>query len=102
MRWQAIASDWEYFRPKVKRHWTSLTDSQLDRVNGSYDRLVECLQESYGLSADVVKDDVREWCFSFGEEELREEALRTPLDEMCDTPAPRGGLAHNESHAFGL
>jgi hypothetical protein len=45
------------------------------RINGSYDRLVACLQESYGLSADVVEEDIQEWCTTFGEEEL---SCRTP------------------------
>jgi uncharacterized protein YjbJ (UPF0337 family) len=86
MRWQSIAIDWEYFKPKVKRHWTALSDQQLESINGSYERLVQCLEESYGLSMEVVKDDIREWCFSFGEEQVREEELRTPLDELCEAP----------------
>jgi hypothetical protein len=71
MRWQTIAIDWSYYLPKAKRHWLALTDSQLATINGSYERLVECLQESYGLSAEVVRDDIREWCMTFGDEEPR-------------------------------
>ncbi len=71
MRWQTIATDWSYYLAKAKRHWLALTDSQLATINGSYERLVECLQESYGLSADVVNDDIREWCMTFGDEEPR-------------------------------
>jgi uncharacterized protein YjbJ (UPF0337 family) len=69
MRWQSIATDWKYYVLKAKRHWVALSDQQLASINGSYDRLVECLQESYGLSVDAVKDDIREWCATFGEEE---------------------------------
>lgn len=71
MGWQTIATDWSYYLAKAKRHWLALTDSQLATINGSYERLVECLQESYGLSADVVRDDIREWCMTFGDEEPR-------------------------------
>src|SRR5579862_3983396 len=71
MRWQKIATDWSYYLPKARRHWLALSDEQLASINGSYDRLVECLQASYGLSADVVKEDIREWCTTFGEEELQ-------------------------------
>ena len=71
MRWQTIATDWSYYVQKAKRHWVVLSEQQLASINGSYDRLVECLQESYGLSTDAVKDDIREWCTTFGEEELQ-------------------------------
>lgn len=75
MRWQAIAIDWSYYLPRAKRHWLALSDQQLAAINGSYDRLVECLQESYGLSTEVVKEDIREWCATFGDDDLR-----SPLD----------------------
>jgi|GEM_PF-1136120 hypothetical protein len=101
MRWQSIAIDWEYFKPKAKRHWLALTDGQLDSIDGSYERLVECLQASYGLSTEVVKDDIREWCFSFGEEPLGEKALRTPLDELCEMPAAIALIARNEPGLLG-
>ncbi len=71
MRWQAIATDWNYYLPKAKRHWLALSDQQLAAINGSYDRLVECLQQSYGLSTEVVKEDIREWCATFGDDDLR-------------------------------
>lgn len=99
MRWQALAADWEYYKPKVKRHWEALSDAQLDSIQGHYERLVEYLQASYGLSAEVVKDDIREWCFSFGEEALREEALRTPLDDLCEAAPAAAPLAAGPSGA---
>jgi hypothetical protein len=71
MRWQAISTDWSYYLPKARRHWLALSDQQLAVINGSYERLVECLQESYGLSTDVVKEDIREWCATFGDDDLR-------------------------------
>jgi hypothetical protein len=71
MRWQAISTDWTYYLPKARRHWLALSDQQLAAINGSYERLVECLQESYGLSTDVVKEDILEWCATFGDDDLR-------------------------------
>ena len=81
MRWQTIATDWSYYVLKAKRHWVALSDQQLASINGSYDRLVECLQESYGLSTDAVKDDIREWCTTFGEDELQSSLASGALHE---------------------
>jgi hypothetical protein len=81
MRWQTIATDWNYYVLKAKRHWVALSDQQLAYIDGSYDRLVECLQESYGLSTDAVIDDIREWCTTFGEDELPSSLASGALNE---------------------
>jgi hypothetical protein len=83
MRWQSIATDWGYYLPKARRHWLALSDGQLATINGSYDRLVACLQESYGLSADVVKEDIQEWCTTFGEEELSCQTPAHPIEPLA-------------------
>jgi hypothetical protein len=101
MRWQTIGTDWSYYLPKAKRHWLALTDSQLAAINGSYERLVECLQQSYGLSADVVKDDIREWCMTFGDEEPRSapEPAADALGARPTTTVPLGEASRiNERH----
>lgn len=68
MRWNSIAIDWGYYLPKAKRHWLALSEEQLATINGDHERLVDCLQESYGLSSEVAKDDIRDWCSEFGDE----------------------------------
>jgi hypothetical protein len=102
MRWQTIAIDWSYYLPKAKRHWLALTDSQLAAINGSYERLVECLQKSYGLSAEVVREDIREWCTTFGDEEPRspsEPSTEAPGARPTATERPLGEASRvNERH----
>ena len=74
MQWQTIATDWNYYLPKARRHWLALSDAQLATIDGRFDRLVECLQESYGLSADVVEEDIQEWCSTFGDQSAAEQS----------------------------
>ena len=39
---------WKQFRGRVKEWWGDVTDDELDRVGGKYDRFVGLLQEKYG------------------------------------------------------
>jgi hypothetical protein len=39
------------------------------------------LEDSYGLSTDAVKDDIREWCTTFGEDELPSSLTSGALNE---------------------
>jgi uncharacterized protein YjbJ (UPF0337 family) len=41
---------WKQFRGRVKQQWGDLTDDDLDRIDGSYDRFIGVLQERYGYS----------------------------------------------------
>lgn len=89
MNWQGIANDWSQYLPKVRRRWRALSEEQASAIQGDYDRLVLCLQESYRLSAEVAKDDVREWMATFGHEDLvdLEDTVRVGACSAPDTVA---------------
>ncbi len=41
---------WKQVRGRAKQAWSDLTDDDLARIDGSYDRLVGTLQEKYGYT----------------------------------------------------
>jgi uncharacterized protein YjbJ (UPF0337 family) len=45
-----FAGKWKQLRGRVKQTWGDLTDDDLDRIDGSYDRFIGTLQEKYGYS----------------------------------------------------
>lgn len=69
MKWQTIEFNWDHYLPKAKRHWRAFSEAQLATIKGNYNRLVDCLSESYGLSKDVAEEQIREWSATFGEDE---------------------------------
>jgi hypothetical protein len=70
MKWQKIQNDWHYYKPKAARHWTACAESQLAAIEGDYSRLVDCLQERYGLAREATEEEVRAWSATFGDDEV--------------------------------
>jgi uncharacterized protein YjbJ (UPF0337 family) len=50
MNSDVFAGKWKQLRGRVKQTWGDLTDDDLDRIDGSYDRFIGTLQEKYGYS----------------------------------------------------
>jgi uncharacterized protein YjbJ (UPF0337 family) len=49
---------WKQLRGRAKQVWGDLSDDDLTRIDGSYDRLVGTLQEKYGYTKDEAKKKV--------------------------------------------
>lgn len=41
---------WKQIRGRAKQAWSELSDDDLTRVDGDYDRLIGTLQEKYGYT----------------------------------------------------
>lgn len=48
---------WKQFRGRAKQAWGDLTDDDLDKIDGSYDRFIGTLQEKYGYSRDEAEKE---------------------------------------------
>jgi uncharacterized protein YjbJ (UPF0337 family) len=54
-----LEKDWKHLRSKVREHWHSLTDEDIDIINGSRSVLVSMLEEKYFYSKEIAEDEVR-------------------------------------------
>jgi uncharacterized protein YjbJ (UPF0337 family) len=48
---------WKQFRGEVKVWWGKLTDDDLDKVEGNYDKLIGLLQEKYGYTQQQAQEE---------------------------------------------
>jgi uncharacterized protein YjbJ (UPF0337 family) len=58
MNVDVIKGQWKQIRGKVKAKWGDLTDDDLARIEGNYDKLVGLLQERYGYARDRAAQEV--------------------------------------------
>jgi len=48
---------WKQIRGKAKVWWGKLTDDDLDKVEGNYEKLIGLLQEKYGYSREEAEEE---------------------------------------------
>lgn len=49
---------WKQLRGRAKQVWGDLSDDDLSRIDGSYDRLVGTLQEKYGYTKAEAQEKI--------------------------------------------
>jgi len=48
---------WKQIRGQVKVWWGKLTDDDLDKVNGEYDKFIGLLQQKYGYTRQQAEEE---------------------------------------------
>lgn len=49
---------WRQIRGQAKIWWGELTDDDLDKIEGNYDKLVGILQEKYGYTREEAEMEI--------------------------------------------
>ena len=49
---------WKQIRGQAKDWWGKLTDDDLERAGGKYDKFVGLLQEKYGYTREQAEDEI--------------------------------------------
>jgi uncharacterized protein YjbJ (UPF0337 family) len=58
MDMDVLKGKWKQLRGEVKQQWGKLTDDDLDRAEGSRDKIVGVIQERYGYTKDRAEREV--------------------------------------------
>jgi uncharacterized protein YjbJ (UPF0337 family) len=61
MNTDILKGKWKQMSGSAKANWGKLTDDELARIDGEFDRLVGTVQEKYGLSRDDAEKQARDW-----------------------------------------
>jgi uncharacterized protein YjbJ (UPF0337 family) len=61
MNKDTLAGQWRQLKGDAKVKWSKLTDDDLGRVAGNYDKLVGALQERYGYLREQAMQAVDDW-----------------------------------------
>lgn len=61
MNWDTIKGQWKQFAGEAQRQWGKLTDDDVQRIDGSRERLAGKLQERYGYAKDEAEAQIDAW-----------------------------------------
>jgi uncharacterized protein YjbJ (UPF0337 family) len=61
MNQDILQGKWKQVRGEVKSWWGKLTNDDLDRIGGSFDRLAGILQERYGYSKEEAQRNIADF-----------------------------------------
>jgi uncharacterized protein YjbJ (UPF0337 family) len=56
--WDTVKGQWHQWKGEAKRQWGKLTDDDLTRIEGDYEKLVGLLQKQYGYSRSRAEQEI--------------------------------------------
>ena len=61
MNTDTFAGQWKQLKGDIKTKWAKLTDDDLMKAEGSYDKVLGSIQERYGYARDRAERELTEW-----------------------------------------
>jgi uncharacterized protein YjbJ (UPF0337 family) len=59
-----LEGKWKQLKGTIKDKWGKLTDDDLDRISGNYDKFEGTLQERYGWGKEDARRELDTWLAS--------------------------------------
>ena len=56
-----LQGKWKQLHGEIRKWWGELTDDEVDRIQGSREKLVGILQERYGYSKEMALQEVADF-----------------------------------------
>lgn len=61
MDWDHIEQNWSRYRPLAREKWRRVPGPVLETIDGSRERLIEAIAESYEVSREQARREVNYW-----------------------------------------
>lgn len=99
MNWNDVGNDLESFKAHVQERWQSLSDEQVERIEGRREKLLHELQRTYQMSPGEAETEVQD--FEAGQHSATGIASgRGPTERTREfgTGNDQGGAPRNDKH----
>ena len=77
-----VRDQWQQIRGLAKGWWGSLTEDDLDGIDGNIDRLIGKIEEHYGFSKDRATQDVYVHLKDMERQSLRSQSAQEANDQL--------------------
>lgn len=61
MSWNHIENNWKNLKSAIQKNWPSLTDEDINEINGNRDLLISTIQKKYFSSINDAETEVEMW-----------------------------------------
>jgi uncharacterized protein YjbJ (UPF0337 family) len=75
-----LEANWEEIKGEVQTKWGKLTNNDIDKINGSYKKLVARLQKIYGYALAEIEDEIAEFFEPSQFDKMKENASKKILE----------------------
>ena len=62
MNWDQVEGQWKQIKGSAKQQWGTLTDDDLDVIDGKKDELIGKIQQRYGIQREEAMKRAEQWC----------------------------------------
>ena len=69
MNWNRVSEHWPELKSDIKAEWGLLSEDEIDRVAGRFDRFVGKIQQKYGLAKAEAQRQINAWLSNFDKQE---------------------------------
>jgi uncharacterized protein YjbJ (UPF0337 family) len=61
MRTSEIEKNWKTLKNSIKNEWNELTEDELNKMEGNWDKMVDTLALKYSLTKMEAEDQLNKW-----------------------------------------
>ena len=61
MNQHTLKGNWKQTKGRIKKAWGELTDDEIEKIEGSYDKFVGTVQAKYGYTIDKAREQVNQF-----------------------------------------
>jgi uncharacterized protein YjbJ (UPF0337 family) len=61
MRTSEIEKNWKTLKSSIKNEWNELTEDELNKMEGNWDKMVDTLALKYSLTKMEAEDQLNKW-----------------------------------------
>jgi uncharacterized protein YjbJ (UPF0337 family) len=77
-----VRDQWQQIRGLAKVWWGSLTDEDLDEIDGNIDRLIQKIEKHYGFSKDRATQDVYAHLKNMERQSLKSQSAQEASEQL--------------------